>query len=769
MSMVIGTNISSLTAQRHLATSRADLNQSMERLSSGQRINSAQDDAAGLAISDKMDSQVNGLTQAVRNANDAISLGQTAEGTLEETTAILQRMRDLSVQSGNATNTASDRTAMQNEVTTLQAELTRISSTSSFNGTALLDGTFTAASFQIGHNASDTVSLSISAMGAADLNKVTAVTGVTARNAVTAVTGVAAVTAVAATAGTSTLTFTTVAKANDVTEVTIGSASLAHTFATAPADVTAAATAYTTAWNDSTDADVAAFTASSSLGVVTFTQDTASDGVVSSSVANSSAGAAVRSTIAAGVDAVVAVTEVLGTGTVTITTDAAAVDVLATVTMTIQGGAIKATDTMTMTAGSATLAHEFAADAASLTAAADAYVAAWNASTDAEVLLYTASNIAGAITITEDSATAGDLAFAGSVAQVGAGSNIAVATAAAAGVTGVLGNELQVTIGDAVFTYTAQTGDDANVTAVATSFVAAWNADNDADVSKITASRIAGVITFTEDVGTAGALTPVSVESGIVAADAAATVGVAKVDKVASTAIQTFTVAAGANEVIEINVGGASMVYDFGSTAMASVTATADAVVAAWNASTDSDVKDFTATNSAGVVTYTKDSITAAGALSVAVVNGANAGVQSNTATAGTTGVAQVTAVTAVTAVTGVTARAAVTAVTGSSVNTLDISTTAGATAAITSLDLAIAEVSAERATLGAFQNRLEHTVSNLSSMIENTAAARSRIQDADFAIESANLAKNQVMQQAGTAMLAQANASSQGVLSLLK
>ena len=111
----------------------------------------------------------------------------------------------------------------------------------------------------------------------------------------------------------------------------------------------------------------------------------------------------------------------------------------------------------------------------------------------------------------------------------------------------------------------------------------------------------------------------------------------------------------------------------------------------------------------------------------------------------------------------------AVTAVTGSSVNTLDISTSAGATAAITSLDLAIAEVGAERAKLGAFQNRLEHTVSNLSSMIENTSAARSRIQDADFAVESANLAKNQVMQQAGTAMLAQANASSQGVLSLLK
>ena len=177
MSMVIGTNVASLTAQRHLATSRADLEQSMERLSSGKRINSAMDDAAGLAIRDRMTSQVNGLNQAVRNAGDAISLGQTAEGALEESTSILQRMRELAVQSVNGTNSADDRTALNSEVTQLKAELTRISTNSKFNGKVLLDGSFTAQNFQIGIGKSDTdtVSLSVGNMSAeslGDLSKV---------------------------------------------------------------------------------------------------------------------------------------------------------------------------------------------------------------------------------------------------------------------------------------------------------------------------------------------------------------------------------------------------------------------------------------------------------------------------------------------------------------------------------------------------------------------------------------------------------------------
>src|SRR6056297_2492771 len=126
MPQIINTNIASLNAQRNLNASQGDANVALERLSSGLRINSAKDDAAGLAISERFTSQIRGLDQAVRNANDGISLAQTAEGALQETGNILQRMRELSVQSANSTNSASDRDALQSEVNQLQAEMTRI-------------------------------------------------------------------------------------------------------------------------------------------------------------------------------------------------------------------------------------------------------------------------------------------------------------------------------------------------------------------------------------------------------------------------------------------------------------------------------------------------------------------------------------------------------------------------------------------------------------------------------------------------------------------
>jgi flagellin len=141
----------------------------MERLSSGLRINSAKDDAAGLAISDRMTSQVNGLNQAQRNANDGISLAQTAEGALQETTNILQRMRELAVQSSNDTNTSSDRQSLQAEVSQLQAEINRIADTTTFNGKSLLDGTFSGAQFQVGANANQTISFSISSAKGSDI------------------------------------------------------------------------------------------------------------------------------------------------------------------------------------------------------------------------------------------------------------------------------------------------------------------------------------------------------------------------------------------------------------------------------------------------------------------------------------------------------------------------------------------------------------------------------------------------------------------------
>jgi flagellin len=167
MASVINTNLASLSAQRNLSASQASLSTSMQRLSSGLRINSAKDDAAGLAISERMTSQVRGANQAARNANDGISLAQTAEGDLTQIGSNLQRMRELAVQSANATNSVSDRKALDGEVQALSAEIDRTAQNSSFNGTKLLDGNFTAQKFQVGANNSANDSITIAQISSA--------------------------------------------------------------------------------------------------------------------------------------------------------------------------------------------------------------------------------------------------------------------------------------------------------------------------------------------------------------------------------------------------------------------------------------------------------------------------------------------------------------------------------------------------------------------------------------------------------------------------
>ena len=159
MPQVINTNIASLNAQRNLNRSQGALSTSLQRLSSGMRINSAKDDAAGLAISERFTAQIRGLNQAVRNSNDGISLAQTAEGALSEVTNNLQRIRQLAVQSANATNSASDRAAMQQEVSQLTSEIDRVANNANFNGVNLLDGSFTAQTFQVGANVGETISV----------------------------------------------------------------------------------------------------------------------------------------------------------------------------------------------------------------------------------------------------------------------------------------------------------------------------------------------------------------------------------------------------------------------------------------------------------------------------------------------------------------------------------------------------------------------------------------------------------------------------------
>ncbi|AQS38909.1 flagellin/flagellar hook associated protein [Shewanella psychrophila] len=169
MAISVNTNVTSMKAQSNLNSSQSHLSTSMERLASGLRINSAKDDAAGLQISNRMTSQINGLDVAMRNANDGISIAQTAEGAMGESTNILQRMRDLSLQSANGSNSSDDRAAMQKEINSLQSELTRIAETTSFGGQKLLDGSYGTQSFQVGSEANETIDVSLKSVAATNI------------------------------------------------------------------------------------------------------------------------------------------------------------------------------------------------------------------------------------------------------------------------------------------------------------------------------------------------------------------------------------------------------------------------------------------------------------------------------------------------------------------------------------------------------------------------------------------------------------------------
>ena len=165
MALYVNTNTTSINAQRQLASSSNDLDTSFQRLASGKRINSASDDAAGMQSSNRLTSQTNGLNQAMRNANDGISLAQTAEGAMDEATNMLQRMRTLSIQSANGSNSDADRLALQQEVGQLSTEIDRIAETTTFGGQNLLDGTYTAGVFQVGADSYQTISFALNRTG----------------------------------------------------------------------------------------------------------------------------------------------------------------------------------------------------------------------------------------------------------------------------------------------------------------------------------------------------------------------------------------------------------------------------------------------------------------------------------------------------------------------------------------------------------------------------------------------------------------------------
>jgi len=254
MAAIINTNVVSLNAQRNLTSSQNALATSLQRLSSGLRINSAKDDAAGLAISERMSSQIRGLNQAARNANDGTSMAQTAEGTLGEIGNNLQRIRELAVQSRNASNSASDRQALNNEVQQLKSEIDRVSSSTSFNGIKLIDGSFTNQSFQVGANVGETITIG------GLVNAQSSALGSTTSSSAN-VTGVAATAFTAITAGDLT-----------VNGVSVGAVAAGGNAATQGANIAAAINTVSSTTNVTATADAA--------GKVTLTNGSGSNTVV---------------------------------------------------------------------------------------------------------------------------------------------------------------------------------------------------------------------------------------------------------------------------------------------------------------------------------------------------------------------------------------------------------------------------------------------------------------------------------------------------------
>ncbi len=697
MAQIINTNVASLNAQRNLTTSQGQLATALQRLSSGLRINSAKDDAAGLAISERFTTQIRGLNQAVRNANDAISLSQTAEGALGEYGNILQRIRELSVQSANATNSSGDRQALNGEAQQLLNELTRISTQTQFNGQNILDGSFASAQFQVGANANQTISVSIgnastTALGAYQYNNTAnAVTGTalavgdiqlnginvgvstggSAENIATAINAVTSQTAVKATASTSIAAANVPTRKQDLASgdlvingVNIGA--IAGDF-----QVTTQGQSIATAINLTTAQHGVTATADASTGAITLTSDvgktialTTLNGAAGADKVENATGLELSSSQTVATDAMT-FTGTVGTSTLTFTAVAVAGDQVAVNGQTYTFAASASGNTTVAIGASQT------ASAANLAAAIIANEATLGTNTH-----ITASSAAGVLTVTSSFATS-TATHTFITEPVDSTSNMAISNAAVAGV-GVAVNST-LTVGGKTYEFGFN---DTSVTTGNTKVV----------------------------IGATATLTAANFTNAVNAAYAAVTTNV---QASAAGAVSTLT---------SLNKGAQGTTDVTGSANTGITRVLAGGAAGTYAAST----------------TYGKVSLSSSAPFQIAGTNLTRAGLQAAGSTL-------------------------------NSIGTIDISSVSGANSAIGLIDGALDQVSRIRASLGAIQNRFESTVANLSATAENLSAARSRIRDADFAQETAELTRGQILQQAGTAILAQANALPQNVLSLLR
>ena len=703
---VINTNVKSLVAQDAIMKNNRELSTSMQRLSTGSRINSAKDDAAGLAISTRMNSQVRGLTMAIKNANDGISLMQTAEGAMDEVTAILQRMRELSVQSVNGTNNDSDRVALNDEIVQLKSEIDRIASTTEFNNQKILNGTFKDKKLQIGDKSYQTMDVSIGSVATKDLG---------------------------------------MASGSFDGRTLVGNR----------ANITSGVTGFAQGDVMINGQELAAFDPSSGDDLEDLINN------INQNVDN---------VTATGFNVVVA--KQVGTG---ITTDGQ---------FKIQVTALGATASTTYSISASENLQELVDN---INHEAGAVV---QASINDQGKLVLSNNTGATIKVADMSAgTVANQSY-----ETASGFNGAADTATYATFAGYLkldsddGNPIRVEVGNrggsspgslddlAVLGFREVTSEYNNsqdaytltgTALTSTGITTSWGQTDlkingvqiyDVDIDTNTfQGKLDAINNFSEETGviayayldktftfTAGEL------SGMTSGDTVAFNGVT-VATLTDTAITLAAFAA------QINT----------KTGITGITAKADGFNLRLTGSNVQSLKIDTANTGGTAATtvfaddqqiYGSIRLDSAGNRPISIELGDDATLAEHGFLEQNVGAAdfQVNPTSL-----GVGS--------GQSLTGLNISTASSATAAISTIDNAIEKVSSMRSKLGAMENRLNNTVNNLSNIVTNTQASRSRIQDTDYASETTALAKAQIISQAATAMLAQANQQPQSVLSLLK
>lgn len=732
MPQIINTNLASINAQRNLDKSQSANQTAMQRLSSGLRINSAKDDAAGMAISTRFTSQIKGLNVAVRNAGDGIALAQTAEGALGSMNDNLQRIRELAVQSANASNSDVDRGALQAEVKQLIAEITRTADETNFNGRKLLNGDFNA-QFQVGANAGETIDVSIAALTADKLGS-SAQSGVSARGADAGLKN-----------GDLVLNGIAIGPSSAVDD----DASTYNGDASAIAKVAAinresdrtGVTAYVNE-NIVNGEKMTAVTGGSSATITLNGVDIA---LQSTANANDVDKAATRTSVIAAINAVSGQTGVTASdggndnGVILTAADGRNIVITNTaagVAMSNYGLGAATSGGALLTSGTVAGVHEggYTLVAHGDTKSIEVSGGYGTGSGDLSNSGLTRGNYKpGLANITNDVKTV-------AAAATATGSNVGAIKEGDLVINGV-------TIGASTAADDNASSTKANSSAAEASGIAiaaAINRSSDATGVKATVNATEVVGQAATGAGTAGTTALIminGVEIGTVTS-------VADLNKDRNAAIDLINAKAGQTGVTASDNGnGITLTAADGRNV--SVTAGTAAGSAAWAGLKGDGIGAAAAAGNFGtgaVTTYSTVRLESASTINITGGSAGTDGLEDSGFTAGKYGNGE----------------------DGQFLKDINISTVEGATKALTAIDNAIASVSSQRADLGAIQNRMSSTVENLKVNAENLSSANSRIQDADFAAETAEMSRTQILQQAGISILAQANASGQNVLSLL-